>query len=107
MLFKYLDKFEIKNADLTVEILGVFPSGQQRTLQIKDTSYKILMNGIDVDISEKNLALLKNSGRPTYQDIKSITDKLIVEDEKDTRSEIPLSEITIPKKKRGRPAKVK
>ena len=63
MIYKYLDKFEIKGANFKVEVLGIFPGGQRRTLQYKDNSYRILLNGIEIDITEQNLDLLKQAGK--------------------------------------------
>ena len=61
MKYKYNDKFKIKNVNLDLEVLGCFPGGQQRTVQMKENSYKVLMNGCEVDITERNLDLLKQS----------------------------------------------
>ena len=61
MKYKYNDKFKIKNINLDLEILGCFPGGQQRTLQLKEDSYHVLMNGCEIDITERNLNLLKES----------------------------------------------
>ena len=61
MKYKYNDKFKIKNVNLDLEVLGCFPGGQQRTVQMKENSYKVLMNGCEVDITERNLDLLKES----------------------------------------------
>ena len=78
-MYQYKDKFEIIGADFQVEILGVYPGGQQRQIQMKETSYKICLNGIEVDISEKNLELLKNAGQP--QEVKETEIPQIVKED--------------------------
>ena len=101
-MYKYKDKFEIVGADFQVEILGVFPGGQQRQIMLKDTSYKICLNGIEVDIIEKNLELLRHAG-------KAVDESLKVEIIEPLQDEIPKivkenEEVinTIEPKKRGR-----
>jgi ribosomal protein L24 len=55
------EKFNIKGADLNIEISGCFPGGQGRTLSIRENSYQITINGVPMDITESHLELLKNS----------------------------------------------
>ena len=89
MKYVYSENFEIKGINLKIEILGCFPGGQRRTINVKDDSYKVLMNGIEMEcVTEKNLELLVNAS------VKEIID-----------TKPPLIEEQ--KKKRGRPAKVK
>lgn len=70
MKYEYKQKFDIVGADFSVEILGCYTAGQQRIVQMKDNSYKICLNGIEVDISEQNLALLEKAGQvqPSKED---------------------------------------
>jgi hypothetical protein len=106
MKYQYNDKFDIKGADFSCEILGVFPGGQQRTLQIKGTSYKILLNGIEMDISENNLDLLRNAGAkevPAEEIIEPL--KKVVMEKVYAPAILAQAEAMIPKKKPGRPAK--
>lgn len=64
MKFKYNDKFSIIGADFNCEIIGCFPGGQQRTVQVRENSYRVLLNGVAIDISEDNLNVLVNAGKP-------------------------------------------
>ena len=63
MKYQYLEKFKVQGIDLDIEILGLFSAGQQRTLQIKDNSYRVKMNGAEVDITETNLEILRKAGK--------------------------------------------
>jgi len=95
--YKYLDKFEIKNADFNVEIQGVYPSGQQLTMQIRENAYKVMLNGIDVILTEANLDLLKRASKaPAVEEVVEPLEKIggTSNDE----------EIIPEKKKMGRPA---
>ena len=95
--YKYLDKFEIRNADFRVEIQGIYPAGQQLTMQITTNAYRVMLNGIDVILTEDNLNLLKSASKKV--EVEEVIEPL----EKvggTSNDEDPIIE----KKKMGRPA---
>ena len=63
MLFKPSDKFRVTGADFDVEVMGIYPKGQPRPITMTGNSYKVLMNGIEVDIAEKDLEVLLKAGK--------------------------------------------
>ena len=96
--FQYKDKFCLQGAYIDCEVLGVFPGGQQRTLQIKENSYRLLMNGVEVDISETNLELLIKACNKKPEEVSEMPqDK--------SQAENKAADTDKPKKKRGRPRK--
>ena len=58
MMYKYGDKFKLEGVDLDFEILGVFPGGQQRIVSVKENTYRVKMNGQELDIVESQLKIL-------------------------------------------------
>ena len=89
MQFKPTDKFRVTGADFDVEVIGIYPKGQPRPIAMIGNSYKILMNGIEVDITEKDLEILIKSGKKS--ELEDVVNPLEVEE----------------KRKPGRSAKVK
>ena len=57
-MYKYGDKFNLENVNLTFEVLGVFPGGQQRIVNVKENTYRVKMNGQELDIVESQLKIL-------------------------------------------------
>ena len=57
-MYKYGDKFNLENVNLTFEVLGVFPGGQQRIVSVKENTYRVKMNGQELDIVESQLNIL-------------------------------------------------
>ena len=59
MKYAYADSFEINGINLKVEILGCFTGGQRRQIMVKEDSYKVLINGVEMEcVTESNLELL-------------------------------------------------
>lgn len=117
--YKYKDRFDIVGADFAVEVLGVFPAGQQRMINLKTNSYKVLLNGVEVDISEDNLELLRKSEKPSKV-IEEVVEPFKAEGTNNEEEIMPHNKINIkklqerfreefipelPEKRRGRPPK--
>lgn len=68
-MLKYGEKLTLKGVNLEIDVVGFYPAGQQRTMQVKENSYDIKLNGIPVSISETNLnALIVSADEETITD---------------------------------------
>lgn len=97
-------KFDIKNADMLIEICGCYPGGQGRMVRWMQNSYQITLNGVPMEITEESLDTLFAAMRSDEQ--KAIETKAVAVEYKAEEPEQPKPQETKPEApRRGRPRK--